>query len=172
MKNLIVMICLCAFVAACSSNDDGNEPILPDPIEMDHYSLILNGAGFFEQRVELSKDTINSVGVGVLFSASDRFGNVLAVVVPTSGEASTTIEEYDEALTNPIGYQSNAASFFIGNTVYRSQDGIFTVSENEFIDPCVYWRGNLNINFTQEGNAGNVLNVQGTFDIPTFNCEE
>lgn len=90
MKNLFLIIAIAICIMACSKNDDSNNQT-QNPNEMGEYSLILNGSGFSEHRIELLNDTINFVGVGTVFAASDNLSNAIAIVVPTSGVANTTI---------------------------------------------------------------------------------
>lgn len=171
MKNLFLITTLVTCIMACSKNDDSSNE-KQNLTEIGEYSLILNGAGFSEHRVELFNDTINFVGAGTLFAASDKLANAIGVVVPTSGEGSTTIVEYDESMTNPSGYQTDAASFFIDTDTYRSENGVFEVEEFIFDgNNCAVWKGNLNINFTVDGNGSDVLNVKGTFEVSSSGCD-
>ncbi|WP_422104488.1 hypothetical protein [Winogradskyella sp.] len=174
MKKLVLILLAICFIMACSSNDDDSNPQQQQmPTDIGEYSLVLNGAGFTEQRVELFNDTINFVGPGSLFAASDDFGNALGVVlVPSSSEEiSNPIEAYPDNPNHPSGFEANTASFFIGNDAYRSENGTFVVEAFEFDgNTCAVWRGNLNINFTLDGQGGDVLNVTGTFEVFSEGC--
>ena len=171
MKNFYLISFIAILIMACSSDDDANSP--QNPTQMGEYSLILNGDGFTEQRVELFNDTINFVGAGALFAASDDFNNGLSVVVPSSGEMSNVILEFPDNPSHPSGYEPDTASFAVGNTIYRSEDGVFDVEEFDYNSStnCARWIGNLNINFTRDGLGGDVLNVQGTFEVRSDDCD-
>ncbi len=171
MKKTVFLLLAIGFIMACSSNDDSNDPQQQTPNDVGEYSLILNGAGYTEQRVELFNDTINFVGAGVLYAASDNFNNAIGVIA-SGEEGTTTILEYPDDAMHPSGFEPNTASFFIGNDVYRSENGSFTLEAFEFDgENCGIWRGNLNINFTLDGDGGDVLNVSGTYEVFSSGCD-
>ncbi|WP_299519086.1 hypothetical protein [Winogradskyella sp.] len=172
MKKIAFILLAVGFLMACSSDNDTDNNQMQNPIEIGEYSLVLNGAGFTEQRVELFNDTINFVGPGSLFAASDDFNNALSVIVPSSSEeAINTIEAYPENPMHPSGFEANTASFFMGEDVYRSENGTFELEAFEFNgDMCAVWTGNLNINFTLNGSGGETLNVTGTFEVFSEGC--
>lgn len=173
MKNLYLIVIMTFCIMACSNDDNASNNQMQNPTDKGEYSLILNGAGFTDERVELYSDTINSVGVGILYSGSDDFGNSIQVVLGNNQPGTYSIVEYDESMTNPSGYQADAASFRIGNDRYRSEDGTFTrESSGEVSENCFVLPGSLNINFTLNGDDGDVLNVQGTFGIRGSGCDE
>lgn len=166
MKRLLFVLLAIAFITACSKDDDNQNQ---DPNETGHYSLILNGAGFSDQRVELLKDTVNSVGFGTEFSGSDNLGNTIIVIVPTSGIGQTVMDNLPSETDHYTGLSANTSRFSIGNNKYLSKDGSFNVNTNDFDDPCAFWKGSLDINYALEG-SDDILNVQGDFAIPASLC--
>ena len=171
MKKLVFMLLAIGFIMACSTSDDNNDPEQQMPTEIGEYSLVLNGAGYTEHHVELFNDTINFVGPGTLYAASDSFNNAIGVVVSSGGEGTTTILEFPDNPMHPSGFEPNTASFFVGNDVYRSEDGAFTLEAFEFDgENCAVWRGNLNIHFTLDGAGGDTLNITGTYEVYSEGC--
>lgn len=166
MKNLFFIILFGLFIYSCSSNDDGDT--MDDPqLNTGHFSLRLNGAGFSDQRVEVFRDTINPTGNKIIFSSSDDLGNGFSFAIPQPLETvQYSIGEYE--FVNPswaVYSGSNSGLFYSENgTVIIS--GIIDNGEN-----CSNIQGNLSIDFSLNGDENEILNIQGTFDVPTFNCE-
>lgn len=172
MKKLVFILVALGFILACSSSDDESDT-QQMPTEVGEYSLVLNGAGLTDHRVEMYNDTINFVGAGNLLAASDDFGNGFGVVIPQQSEpAVNIIETFPENPQNPSGYEVNTAVFVIGNNIYYSVDGVFELEsfEVDFDQNCAVWTGNLNINFLLNGEGTDILNVNGTFEVFSEGC--
>ncbi|MBC3758852.1 hypothetical protein H7U19_10585 [Hyunsoonleella sp. SJ7] len=167
MKKLCLCLVVLTLATSCSSNDANDTPKMP--VGNGHYSLVLNGAGYSEQRVELKKDTVNFIGIGTIFNGSDDFNNYFAVVVADSGIRSTTIETLTTPSEHYTGLKPNVSVFGIGDNRYLSKNGTFSVLTNDADKPCAYWSGTLDINYALEG-SDDILNVKGTFEIPAFTC--
>ena len=167
MKKLLFMLLSFGFIIACSSNDDSNEE--QEQALTGHYFLRLNGAGYENESVELVKDTVNFIGIGTIFSGSDNLGNRIGIVVPDSGINETTIEQLPSDVVHDSGLNPNTSEFLSGTNRYLSQSGTFVVSANDIEDPCAYWKGSLDINYSLDGSS-NILNIQGTFEVPASPC--
>jgi len=158
------MVLLCY---ACSSDDDSNDNQMMDPTLEGHYMLRINGNGFNDDLFLFDNDTINPVGSRIVYSSSSNSNDYLSFYLPTIEEGTYNIIPY-------VNGENNIASITIhDNGIYLCEDGSITISEvtNNFELNCLIVKGNLNINFRRQDNASGNINVSGTFDVPSYNCE-
>lgn len=164
-----IVFCIVTLCYACSSDDSSNEDSqMMDPTLQGHYSLRLNGAGFSDLLVELDRDTINYTGNKIIFRASNNdFSKWISFAIPQPLETvQYSIGEY--VFENP-----SWALFSNNNSeLFYSESGTVIISEiiNNG-ENCSNVKGSLNFELSLDGDGNEIVNIQGTFDIPTRGCE-
>lgn len=167
MKKIIVLLSLVSLAFSCSSSDDSNDDDGPmDPV-IGHYTLRVNGNGYSDERFEMFRDSIEHNGNNVKYRASDNNFNSLYISLPTPIEINT---QYSIAPYN-INNTSVASLIISGDGIYLSEDGNVFFNEIVMDDGCVNYSGNFSINYRRQDNTPGNINVQGSFDVPTYACE-
>ena len=166
MKKLVILFSLVSLVFSCSSNDDNNDDGDPGMLQ-GHYTLRINGDGLSDEIYLMDRDTVEGGSLGLKFTASDNNGNSLFFAIPTAEEGTQySIVPYVSGTT------STASIILQGNGIYLSEDGNVTLTEVDinFEENCQITKGNFSINFRRQDNQPGTINVQGSFDVPTYSC--
>jgi hypothetical protein len=166
MKKRILGCALFALIlTACSTEDDGSETPIGVNLQ-GHYSLRVNGAEFNDELFTMDRDTIEAGNLGVKFTASDFSSNSLFFAIPTAEEGNQySITAYSSNTT------STASLILSQSGIWLSEDGSVTITEIEIDGNCQITKGNFAINFRRQDNQPGTLNVQGSFDVPTYSCD-
>jgi hypothetical protein len=176
MKLIFKGIFACFLIMSCSS-DDNNQDTSMNPDIVGDFSLVLNGNGFNEERFEFFRDTITGAGGnGLLFRADNddvlgTIGDGIQVITDTPNEGSYTITLCPDNQTGALSI-TNTSVIDLNSERYFSRDGVFRITsyELDFDAQCEIWRGDFDINYTRNGNDGDLVNVTGTFNMPIYNC--
>jgi hypothetical protein len=162
---------------SCSS-DDNNQDTQIDPDVVGNFSLILNGGGFNEERLEFFRDTLTTVGSDFLLRADNdnvlgTIGDGIQVRTDTSQEGTYIITlTPDDQIPHQTVNNTNTSVIDLNSERYFSRDGVFRITDYEYDSDtqCQIWKGDFDINYTRNGNDGDLVNVTGTFNMPLYNC--
>jgi len=175
MKLIFKSIIACFLFMSCSS-DDNNQDTQIDPDVVGNFSLVLNGSGYNNERVEFFRDTITASFGGFLFRADNddvlgTIGDGIQVLTDGSNEETYNIMLSPDDQTGAITI-ANTSVIDLNSERYFSRDGVFRINSFEVdVDAqCEIWKGDFDINYTRNGNDGDVVNVTGTFNMPIYNC--
>lgn len=163
MKNLLVAYCLVFVFLSCSEDNNPD-----DPLQEAHFNLTLDGAGFDNMRIAVDRNAINILNNNrIAISAGDEgLVNFFGFYLPFPVESTTyTMVEGSSPSQNTAFYSRNQKD------TYYTESG--TISINDFFenDGCQILSGSLNINLSHTNDPSQVLNVRGTFEVPTEECQ-
>ncbi len=164
MKNLLISFCLVFLSVSCSSDDNPAD----DPLQDAHFNLTLNGAGFNNLRIAINRHDINILNENRLAvrAGDEGLENFFGFYLPFPIETTTyTMVEGSGSTQNSAFYARNQYD------TYYTENGSVIVSDIFEDDACQILEGSLNINLSLVGDPSQILNISGTFEVPTEQCE-
>ena len=164
MKNLLYAFFLFFVCGSCSSDDNNPDEPLPEA----HLNLTLDGAGFNNMRIAINRNKTTIInGNRIAVSAGDEgLVNFFGFYLPFPIESKTyTMVEGSSPSQNTAFLSRNQKD------TYYTENGTISVNNISKNGACQVISGSLNINLSFTDDPSQIVNVRGTFEVPTEECD-